>query len=531
MTIAAFVRQRRAGIVLSGVGIAALTAALAPVHAQVGLLNAGLLFLLVSLLVAATWGWQVGLFAALFSNLTFNFFFVPPRFTFTVEDPKNAFALVIFLIVALIGGLLLAAARSAAEEARRRAAETDVLLRLSRTLIGQTEPEAALDALCREVVDALQARGASVLRATPEGWEVLASAGWEASGRAPDAEERAMAQRAKLERTSVMLGYTGLGSTRHRTIRLPSGSVRQQRDSTRGLAFVPLSVGERSFGVLRLDGPIGATLFRDEPGRLLAPFAAEAALAVQRVEMAHAASHAEALKEADEMKSALMASISHDLKTPLASIKTAVSSLLDKGVTWSPADAEEFLRTIDSEADRLNRLLSDILELNRLEAGAIHVSMRQLNAADLLVEARNRTLLATAGRRVVIDAEGDLTVRGDESLLVQALVNLIHNAANYSTPGGSITLSAVRKDAAAELAVGDEGPGLAPADLPKVFERFYRGGGTGRRTKGSGLGLAIVKGFVNLCGGTVGVENSPRGARFVITLPLDAAATQSAAAR
>lgn len=521
--------RRRVGVATSVVSAALLTAILAPFHAQLGLLNAGLLYVLLSLLIAAFWGWQTGLFAALLANLTFNFFFVPPRYTFTVEDPKNAFALVVFLIVALVGGLLLVSARAAAAEAKRRAAETEVLLRLSRTLIGQTEPEAALAALCREVVDALKARGASVLRATPEGWHVLAAAGWEASGRTPDAEERAMADRAAFERILVMLGYTGLASTRDRKIRLPSGSAHQLSHSTRGIAFVPLSVGDQSFGVLRLDGPMDETPFRDKPQRLLAPFAAEAALAVQRVEMTQAASRAEALKEADELKSALMASISHDLKTPLAGIKTAVSSLLDTSVSWSPSDAEEFLRTIDSETDRLNHLLSDILDLNRLEAGAIRPLLRQINAGDLLIEAKNRTESVTAGRRVIIDAGDGLTVRGDESLLVQALVNLIENAAKYSAAGGSITLSVERRGLSAEFTVADEGPGMPPADIPHVFEPFYRGNGAGKRTQGSGLGLAIVKGFVGLSDGTVRVENSPRGARFVISLPLGAPAAQAVA--
>jgi len=271
------------------------------------------------------------------------------------------------------------------------------------------------------------------------------------------------------------------------------------------------------------------TPFRDKPQRLLAPFAAEAALAVQRVEMTQAASRAEALKEADELKSALMASISHDLKTPLAGIKTAVSSLLDTSVSWSPSDAEEFLRTIDSETDRLNHLLSDILDLNRLEAGAIRPLLRQINAGDLLIEAKNRTESVTAGRRVIIDAGDGLTVRGDESLLVQALVNLIENAAKYSAAGGSITLSVQRRGLSAEFTVADEGPGMPPADIPHVFEPFYRGNGAGKRTQGSGLGLAIVKGFVGLSDGTVRVENSPRGARFVISLPLGAPAAQAVA--
>src|SRR5205823_12711029 len=140
---------------------------------------------------------------------------------------------------------------------------------------------------------------------------------------------------------------TGLSVRRDRKIRFPSGSAERLRDSSRGITFVPLLVGDQAFGVLRLDGPVGETAFHAEPQRLLAPFAAEAALAVQRVEMAQAASRAEALKEADELKSALLASVSHDLKTPLAGIKAAVTSLLDKNVAWSPDNTRQFLDTID----------------------------------------------------------------------------------------------------------------------------------------------------------------------------------------
>ncbi|MHB8377349.1 MAG: sensor histidine kinase [Dehalococcoidia bacterium] len=520
-------RSRPAGVVATILGTSVLTAVLAPMHDQVGLLNEGLLFLLLTLLLSATWGREVGLFAAVLANLALNFFFVPPLYRFTVQAPANVVALGVFLVVSVVGSSLLSSARRAADEARRREAETQVLLGLSRALIGQTEPTAALAALCREVVDAFAAAGASVLSAGAGGFHVLASAGRASAARAADAQERVMAERAVSLGAITRLGHTSLGGARQARVVLPAGQHRI-KGMEDGIAFVPLRIADRTVGVLRLDGPIGVSAFREHPDQLLTAFAGEAALGVQRAELAQAASHADALKQAGEMKTALMTSISHDLKTPLAGIKTAVSSLLDTTVRWSPDDVDAFLSTIDSQADRLNRVISDILDLNRIESGVIAPLVRPADARRLLEEAAERTALVTGDRRVIIDAPPDLHIEADRSLLLQALVNLIENAAKYSTPGGSIKLRARAAGPMAELSAEDEGPGIPPGDLPHVFERFYRAAEQSRRVKGSGLGLAIVKGFVTLSGGTVRVESSPSATRFVIELPLAKRATVSA---
>ncbi|MDP9238698.1 MAG: ATP-binding protein [Chloroflexota bacterium] len=519
--------KRRVGTAVSMVSAALLTAVLAPFQSQVGLLNEGLLFLLLTLLVSAVWGWQVGLFAALVTNLTLNFFFVEPLHKFTVQDPANYVALIVFLIVSAVGGALLASARSAAEEARRRAAETEVLIGLTRAMIGQTNPQDALTALCNEVVQAFSAPGAAVLTGAAANWFVHASAGSEMAARPPDTQERAIAQRARDVGMVSRLGHTGFSTSRRPRIIQPAGTHRFQ-EMTVGVAFVPLRIGDRTLGVLRLDGPIGDTPFREHPDRLLAAFASEAALGVQRAELAQAAAHAEALMQADEMKSALMTSISHDLKTPLAGIKTSVSSLLDQSVKWTDDDRDAFLETIDSQADRLNRVISDILDLNRIESGVVAPAPRPIEVRWLLEDARERSAIATRGRAVTIDATRDVYVQADPSLIVQALVNLIENAGKYATPGDSIHLVAAPARGGGELVVADEGPGIAAADLPHVFERFYRAADQSRRVRGSGLGLAIVKGFVTLSGGSVRVESSPSGTRFVIWLPAGIPAQASA---
>ena len=291
-------RSSRAGAVIALAATAVLTAILAPVQRDVGLLNEGLLFLLLTLLIAGTWGREVGLFAAVTTNLALNFFFVEPLHRLTVQDPQNVLGLVVFLGVSVVGSSLLASARAAAARARRREAETHVILSLSRSMIGQTEPHDALAALCREVIAAFEAPGASVLTSASGGWRVLAHAGSADAGRDPDSQERLMAERASAGNTVTRLGHTGLSRTRRIRIVAPAGS-RRVHDAESGAAFVPLRVAGHTLGVLRLDGPIGNTPFRDEPESLLAAFASEAALGVQRAELARAAAYADALRRAD----------------------------------------------------------------------------------------------------------------------------------------------------------------------------------------------------------------------------------------
>jgi signal transduction histidine kinase len=179
-----------------------------------------------------------------------------------------------------------------------------------------------------------------------------------------------------------------------------------------------------------------------------------------------------------------------------------------------------FHETIDSQADRLNRVISDILDLNRIEAGTLTPDETPVRVLELLQDARDVTAFETRGRVVTVEAPPELRVLADESLIRQALVNLIENAAKYSTHDAEIQLKARIQGNEALITVQDEGPGIAAEDLPYVFERFYRAEEHSRRVKGSGLGLTIVKGFVELSGGKVRVESSPAGTRFSISLPL-----------
>jgi two-component system, OmpR family, sensor histidine kinase KdpD len=506
------------GVIVATAATVLLTALLAPFRTEVGLLNEGLVFLLLTLLISAVWGREVGLYTAVITNLSLNLFFIDPLYTFTVAAFRNVAGLFIFLVVSIVGGTLLSAASIAAEEARRRQAETEVALRLSRAMSGKTDPRDALYVLCQEVVLSFAAPGTAVLTRVDHDWEILAHAGSQLAGRMPDTDERTAADRASTSGELTGFGSPGLRNARRRRIVVPRG-----RESAfnleRSVAFVPLKLADRVLGILRVDGPIGDSPFRSEPEGLLMAVAGEAAQAVQRAELAKEATHAQALREADEMKSALMASISHDLKTPLASIKAAISSVLNKEVLWSEEDIEAFNQTIDSQADRLNRVISDILDLNRIESGALTPEQTPVDAAQLLERAREVTSFETKDREISVEAPVSLRAVADESLITQALVNLIENAAKYSTPGTAIHLRAERDGPQVVFSIEDKGPGIAREDLPFVFERFYRAEEHSRRVKGSGLGLTIVKGFVELCGGKVAVESSPRGTRFIIRLP------------
>lgn len=503
-----------AGIVAAVLGAALLTAVLAPFQSNVGLLNEGLLFLLLTLVISSTWGRRVGLAAAVITNLALNFFFIEPLHTFAVADLQNIIGLGIFLAVSVLGSTLLVTARNSAAQARRQQAQTEAMFGLTRAMTGHTDPQAALEALCQEVVKIFAAPGASVLRRISDEWLVLAHAGSENASRSPTTEERAMADRAVQQGAYQGVGGTGLErSRRRRIVARPRMATRSQPSS---VAVVPLVVGGITCGVLRVDGPVGETPFGSQARQLLQTFAGEAAVAVQRIELAQAAAGAEALKQADEMKAALLASISHDLKTPLASIKAAVSNLLDKTISWCDDDVEAFHRAIDTQADRLDRVINDILDLNRIESGALTPDQAPVEALQLLQTARNIMEPDSAGHELTVHAPAGLCLVTDESLTTQALVNLIENAVKYSRPGGAIRLLAARVGDYIELSVEDEGPGIFPEDLPFVFERFYRAGEHSRRVKGSGLGLTIVKGFVELCGGRVFAQSSPDGARFVI---------------
>jgi two-component system sensor histidine kinase KdpD len=512
-------RKTAAGYVLAALSTTCLTALLAPFRDEVGLLIQGLLFLLLTLLVASVWGRNAGLFTAVITNISLNFFFIHPLYTLDVADPENIAALVIFLVVSIVGGTLLSSSRQSAAEARRRQAETEVALRLSRALSGQTEPERALEALCEEVVRSFDAPGAAVLTLIDGAWQLRAHAGGAQAGRAPDTEERTALERAASRGSLEGFGVTGLTRTRRRRIVVPRGREAAFR-LERSVAFLPLKLGNRVLGVLRVDGPIGNSPFRSEPEGLLAAIASEAALAVQRAELAQAAAHAEALREADELKSALLNAVSHDLRTPLASIIASAGSLQQTDVIWTDEERRVFAESIEHEAQRLDRLVGNLLDLSRIESGSLRPEKGWYDLGALVGEVVGRLKPITAQHAVTVDISEDLPpIFLDYIEVDEVLTNLVENATKYTPAGSAIEVRARPLEKEAMVEVIDSGPGIPAEALERIFDPFFRVKGS--RARGTGLGLAVARGLVKAHAGRMWAENRPEGgARFAFALPL-----------
>jgi two-component system sensor histidine kinase KdpD len=482
--------------------LALQTAVLAPLVDEDALLPVALAYLLVALIAAALWGWAVGLVSAVVANLLVNFFFIPPLHTFSVREPENVVALFLFLTVAAIGAAMLSLLQRQVVIARAARAESEILLSLSNETALAVSPRDAMNRLCEAITRALHATGCAILQPTG-GWHVVASTG--GLSQVPRDEEALPAQ-ALRSRTIVTSPSNVPRAGR------PFRPARERR-----LTYVPLPATAPEPGALRISGPL-----RPPPGvqldRLLPAFAIEASLVLHRARLQEEALRSESLQRADELKTALLSSVSHDLRSPLMAIRASVESLGNSAMPWSKEDRDAFLATIDSQSARLSTTVDHLLAMSRLEGGAIQPLIESIPVVHLYDEIAAGAAGSLNGHALQSDVPDGLAFRGDWGLALQAVANLVENAAKYSTPGAPIRLGAQRSGPHVVLTVADEGPGIPQSDLPHVFEKFYRGSDRGE-VRGSGLGLSIVKAMVELCGGQVAVDSTPVGTRFMLTLP------------
>jgi two-component system, OmpR family, sensor histidine kinase KdpD len=460
--------------------------------------NLSMIFL-VGVLACSSWrGTRSAVLAAVLSFLAYNFFFIDPVQTMTIARPHELFALLIFLVVATLTGSLTGRIRAQARAALAQTRVIEAQASFSRKLAAASTEDDVLWATVTQVHAML---GGKAMLLVVEGTELVARAAWPPDELADPAE--LTAARWALDKAEAAGWRTGT---------LPNIRFR----------FQPLTTSRRVVAVLGFEPPQRDAPLAAEEETKLDALVEQAAIALDRALLVREAVKAAALQENENIRDALLASLSHDLRTPLAAITGSVSTLQQRGQALPEAQQQDLLQTIGQEAGRLNRFVTNLLEMSRIESGAIKVKRDWVDVGDAIRTAAERCAKAHAGRSPRISLAPDLKfIRGDQDLLGQVVFNLLDNAQKYAE-AGEVTVHARNEADQVLISVTDEGPGIKAADLDRIFEKFYRGGGTDRRKPGTGLGLSICRGLIQAMGGSI-IAESPaarrRGTRMVVRLP------------
>jgi len=465
-------RRRLQGTVLAVVLPPLLALGLAHGRQHLNLVSDVLVFLLAVVVVALVGGFLPAMLVAVFGSVLLNYYFVPPMHTFTIRETNNVLALGVFVLVAALVSSVVDLAARRTRQAVRATAEAETLGTLAGSVL---RGETALPALLERVRETFGLASVTLLERTStsgrgptargpaDEWTVVAGAGAEQCERPQDAD------------TEVPAGDTLLLALRGRSLRA-------------------------------------------EDQRVVGAFAAQAAVILERHRLSEAAAAAVPIAEGDRMRTALLAAVGHDLRTPLASAKAAVTSLRSDDIEWSPEDHAELLLTADESLDRLARLIDNLLDMSRLQAGAMSVVTRPVALDEVVPLALDD--LGPAGARVVLDVPDDLpAVLADPGLLERVVANLVGNALRYSPPDTPPTVAGSSLGDRVELRVIDRGPGIPPEALERVFAPFQRLGDTDNTT-GVGLGLALSRGLTDAMGGQLTPEETPGGGlTMVLSLP------------
>jgi two-component system sensor histidine kinase KdpD len=494
---------------IGAVMIAAATAVAHLVQLAAGIENVDLVFLTVIVGIAVRYGLAPSLFATVLSSLAYNFFFMDPLYTFTIADPTNVAAFLLFTLVAVVVSNVAARARQQAVAAMGRARATESLYSFSRKLAGVGTLDDVLWATAYQTALMLRVR---VMLLLPEAGEITVKAGYPPEDMLDEADLAAAKWAWRNDRPA------GRGSDT-----LP-GAKR---------LFLPMRTGRGPVGVVGIDSDKPGALLTPDQRRLLDALMDQAALAIERVFLVEDMERVKRTVETDRLRSALLTSISHDLKTPLAAVLGAAGTLRNLSGHLDDAQKAELLATIVDESERLNRFIANLLDMTRLESGAVAPNLAAHDLGEIVGSALRRAAKILARHEVEVDVEADLPMlQVDAVLFEQALFNLLDNAAKYAAPGTTVRLRARREADAVVLQVLDEGEGIPPADLEHVFDKFYRAQKGDQVRAGTGLGLAISRGFVEAMGGTIVAANRTdgRGAVFTIRLPVPARSVLDTAA-
>ena len=444
-------------------------------------------YLFVVLLVAAGSRRWIAIATSLMAFFCFNYFFLPPVGTLTIADPQHWVALFTLLAVSIVASHLSTQARRRAQEATARRDELARLFDLTRDILLTTDTTDAMTLVAGFITRRFGLESVTVCLPAPHGWTLHHSG-----------ERRFAIDNGRLDAVSAAV-------SRHTVI---------EREDGRRAWVVPLRIGSQVTGLLVLEGD------EIEPGTRDA-IAGVTAIAIERTQLLDERKEAEVVRRSAELKSALLASLGHDLKTPLTAVTVAANNL---DAAWLTLEQRrEQTAIVRTELDRLNRLFQDIVDMARIEVNAVAAEREWVQPAEILEAAVGQVERAVAGHTLEMDAgvEGAL-VRLDPRLTSAALAHLLENAGQYSPPGSTIAVTVTLASHELRVAVRDHGVGIAAEDLPHVFERFYRGVDARQQRFGSGLGLAITKGLLAAEGGSVWAENHPEaGAVFTIAVPTE----------
>ena len=456
-----------------------------------------LTFLLVVLITAATSRLRVAVVTSVASMLCFNFFFLPPVGAWTIADPQNWVALFVFLAVSLVASRLSHVARARTQEAIGRRDELARLFDLSRDVLVMTASPEATSHLARAIGRRFALEYVAIALPGSEGW-TIATAGDGFVQLEPQQLTGAYeAAATSLEFDAYERTYAG-----HRSVDADGRIVR----------LVPLRVGTKPIGLLATSGrPV-------EPGTL-DTLAGVVAISIERMTFLEERKTAELTRQSEELKSALLTSLGHDLRTPLTAIRVAAGNLNAPGL---PAEEHaEQSELILSEVERLTRLFNNVLEMARIDAGALAKESRRTHPSEIVAAARDQVEHTLNEHRMSVRTEPDVPVQLDGRLTASALAHLLENAAQYAPRGTLIEVTTELTPTELVIHVRDHGPGVAPGDLPHVFDRFYRGTASPTRASGTGMGLWIARELIAAEQGRVWAENcADRGAQFSIGIPV-----------
>ncbi|HKT37751.1 MAG TPA: ATP-binding protein, partial [Ktedonobacterales bacterium] len=532
------------GYALLGVAGASLAIALVGKIGHVS--NISLLYLLVVLWLAAWVGRGPAILASVLAFLAYDLFFIQPLWRFTVDDPTEWLSLIALLVTSLVTGQLASAVRDRAREALLSQQRTATLYGVAQLIASATDQGSLFHDLTQRLLKVFTPSGVTGVAILLPDQGIYPTVRALAVGSGANAEQQALrlnSQSYAAEAAWALEHGETVGDTLTDTLRRSSTRPPEAPPGESLVYYIPLISGQRIVGLLAITGKLAIRGLVSPPSSPVAGgsgtsalFAAccdQVALAIDRARLQQQAIHAEALDESNQLKDVFLGSVTHDLRTPLASIKAAVTSLLGADVHWSASERREFLESIDESADRLNRLVGNLLDISRQEAGVATPEKDWYLIGDVIATVLDRLELAgqLQGREVQVDVADDIPLAPmDHTQIEQVLTNLLENALKYSPADRPVRVTAALTDGPErelEVRVSDEGIGVPASELHAIFDKFYRvhdvhlPWASDRPPTGTGLGLAISDNIIRAHDGRIWAESTPgKGSTFIFRLPI-----------